>query len=457
MDAHLPVRLVLPRPFRASLAALLLGPFPLSAQPPAVTGVLLGTSRVVGTQSVSATITLGGAASAGGLSVKLTSSDSAVKVPPVVTVAGGQTGVPFTVTTGLVSATRTATITAITSTASASATLTVDAYAITGLRFSPNPMQAGIESAVTITLNAPAPPPDPATNQPRLIVSLTSPVSGMPSGSAGVGAGQSAAAFLVKPACRAQELTGSLDATVRPSVGGAMTLASARVLPARVRLLGFAVDAPNDYDHITGGINGSASSTLPSYYIYDHTLRVRGGRSLQLGLVVSCRMPGSAWTVALSSNTSAAVLSASSMTVPSNDSLRFTVQTQPVAQDVPVTISATLNGQVTTYRFTVTAPVPESFTLSNDTLVANTRGVTGTVRLSFPAPPQGMKVSIAPSTVPAGFSVPSSFIIAGGATSGTFPLSFTADRATLTATSTPVALEIAANGRRLRQGLVLVR
>ena len=93
---------------------------------PPLTGLALAPSGVLGGQSSTGTVTLGGPAPSGGAIVALSSGNSTVaSVPATVTVAGGATSASFVVPTSPVKRTRTTTISASYNGSSGSVTLTV--------------------------------------------------------------------------------------------------------------------------------------------------------------------------------------------------------------------------------------------------------------------------------------------------------------------------------------------
>jgi len=93
---------------------------------PPLTGLALAPSGVLGGQSSTGTVTLGGPAPSGGAIVALSSGNSTVaSVPATVTVAGGATSASFVVSTSPVNRTRTTTISASYNGSSGSVTLTV--------------------------------------------------------------------------------------------------------------------------------------------------------------------------------------------------------------------------------------------------------------------------------------------------------------------------------------------
>jgi uncharacterized repeat protein (TIGR03803 family) len=93
---------------------------------PTLTGLTLAPSSVVGGQSSTGTVTLGGPAASGGAVVALSSSSSSLaSVPATVTVPAGATSASFVVSTQPVKRTKTTTITASYNGSSVSATLAV--------------------------------------------------------------------------------------------------------------------------------------------------------------------------------------------------------------------------------------------------------------------------------------------------------------------------------------------
>jgi uncharacterized repeat protein (TIGR03803 family) len=92
---------------------------------PTLTGLTLAPSAVVGGQSLTGTVTLGGPAPSGGAVVALSSSSSVASVPATVTVPGGATSASFVVSTTPVKRTKTTTITASYNSSSVSTTLIV--------------------------------------------------------------------------------------------------------------------------------------------------------------------------------------------------------------------------------------------------------------------------------------------------------------------------------------------
>src|SRR6266550_3440738 len=121
------------------------------------------TSVIGGTQSSTGTVTLSGAAPAGGATVALSSSNGAARVPSSVTVAAGATSATFTVSTSAVAASTTVTISAAYGGVTRSASLTVapappPPATLSSLTLNPTNVIGGLQTSTgTVTLSAPAP------------------------------------------------------------------------------------------------------------------------------------------------------------------------------------------------------------------------------------------------------------------------------------------------------------
>jgi len=127
---------------------------------PALT-IQLTSAGVTGGSPVSGAITLAETAPAGGVIVTLHSSNSVfASVPATVVVPGGQSSASFTVSTLIVSSSRTVIISATAGGATAATPLTIDPAnlpSLINLTISPPIVQGGTTSGAIITLSAPAP------------------------------------------------------------------------------------------------------------------------------------------------------------------------------------------------------------------------------------------------------------------------------------------------------------
>jgi hypothetical protein len=139
--------------------------FELSSTPASVSlsSLSLNPTSVMGGNSSTGTVTLSGAAPAGGAQVTLSSSNTtAANVPSSVTVAAGATSASFTVSTNGVVTSTAVTISATYSGATRSVSLTVTSApppppALASLTLNPANVFGGQSSAGTLTLTGPAP------------------------------------------------------------------------------------------------------------------------------------------------------------------------------------------------------------------------------------------------------------------------------------------------------------
>ena len=131
-----------------------------AAGPVSLSSVSLSPTSVTGGSFSAGTVTLSGAALAGGIVVSLSSSNAAASVPASVTVAAGATSAGFTATTSSVSASTSVTVTATSGLVIRTATLTVNppgGASLTSVSLSPTSVTGGSSSAGTVTLSGAAP------------------------------------------------------------------------------------------------------------------------------------------------------------------------------------------------------------------------------------------------------------------------------------------------------------
>jgi hypothetical protein len=133
---------------------------PAAPPPPTLSSLTLNPTSVVGGfQSSTGTVTLSGAAPAGGATVALSSSNTSVaQTPSSVTVAAGATSATFTVTTSAVTFSTTVTISGTYGGVTRSASLTVTPVLVplglASLTLSPSSVVGGVQSSTgTVTLN----------------------------------------------------------------------------------------------------------------------------------------------------------------------------------------------------------------------------------------------------------------------------------------------------------------
>ena len=120
-----------------------------AARPASVT---FAPAAVRGGKTSLATVTLTGPAPVAGITVQLTSSNSAASVPATVVVPSGKTFATFTVTTTAVTATRNVDISARANGTTVSGTLAVRILTVGSITAAPSPVVGGIASVGTVTL-----------------------------------------------------------------------------------------------------------------------------------------------------------------------------------------------------------------------------------------------------------------------------------------------------------------
>jgi hypothetical protein len=183
--------------------------FTMSVDPASVIG---------GRDTATGTIVLSNPAPAGGVTIKLKSSNTAVAtVPDTVTVSAGNTVVTFPVTTMAVSGTKSVIITATLGTNTVAVGLEVRQVGVQMVTFTPSTVQGGNTTLVTITLEAPAP-----AGGANVTLSASNPdVFVLMPASVQVAAGQTTVSFTVRTVRVARDLASTLTATYGGSSGSA--------------------------------------------------------------------------------------------------------------------------------------------------------------------------------------------------------------------------------------------
>lgn len=191
-----------------------------------LTSVALFPATVEGGGASTGTVTLSGAAPAGGVSVALSSGSPVAAVPVSVTVAAGAASANFTVSTSTVAAITTATIAATYAGTSRTATLAVTPPqpppTLASVVFSPTAVVGGTSSTGTVTLSGAAPP-----GGVPVALSSDSPVAAVPA-SVTVAAGATGATFTATAAA----VTATTTATIAATYAGTSRAAALTVTPA---------------------------------------------------------------------------------------------------------------------------------------------------------------------------------------------------------------------------------
>ena len=191
-----------------------LGYNPPAAAPASLASVSIKPSSITGGQLATGTVTLSGAAPAGGAIVSLASANPAASLPNSITVPASASSADFPVSTLTVTATTAGNITASYAGISKSVTLTVNPavpVALLSLSVNPKTVVGGSSSVGTVTLSK-------VTSSP-VIVSLASskPKNAMIPASVTVPAGASSAAFNISTTTTNKKI----NATISASYGGA--------------------------------------------------------------------------------------------------------------------------------------------------------------------------------------------------------------------------------------------
>jgi hypothetical protein len=193
----------------------------LTVNPLALSSLLLSPTAITGGMNSAATVTLNGAAPAGGTVVKLTSSNtSAASIPASVTVAAGATSAKFTVSSKAVTAASSVTITATYNGTGKTAALTVNPTALSSVAVSPSTVKGGTTSTGKVTLTGPAP-------SAGVVVTLASSNAGVATvpASVAVPANATTASFTIST----KSVTASTSVTITGAYNGASKTATLTV------------------------------------------------------------------------------------------------------------------------------------------------------------------------------------------------------------------------------------
>ena len=297
--------------------------FELSSTPASVSlsSLSLNPTSVMGGNSSTGTVTLSGAAPAGGAQVTLSSSNTAAaRVPSSVTVAAGATSATFTVSTSAVATSTAVTISGTYGGATRSVSLTVmpappPPLTLSSLSLNPTSVTGGNSSTGTVTLSGSA----PAGGAQVTLSSSNTAAARVPS-SVTVAAGASSATFTVSTSAVVVPTT----VTISAAYGGVTKSASLTVTPA---------PPPPP---ILSSMTLSPSSVV-------------GGLESSTGTVTLTRAaPAGGVQVHLSSSNGAASVPSTVFIPGGASSASFTVSTSIVLLSTSSNISATYNGSIRT-------------------------------------------------------------------------------------------------------------
>ncbi|HEV2195113.1 MAG TPA: hypothetical protein VGR55_06005 [Candidatus Acidoferrum sp.] len=301
--------------------------FELSSTPASVSlsSLSLNPTSVSGGNSSTGTVTLSGAAPAGGAQVALSSSNTTVaRVPSSVTVAAGATSTTFSVSTSAVTASTSATISASYGGVTRSASVTVTpspppAPTLSSLAVNPTSIIGGAQSSTgTVTLTGPAP-----SGGAQVILASSNAAAAQVPSSVIVSAGGTTATFTVST----NAVVVSTSVTISAAYGGVSRAASLTVNPRPLPTV--------------------SSLTL-------NPISVIGGLQASTGTVtLSGPAPAGGAQITLSSSNGAA-RTPSTVIVPGGaTTATFTINSSIVVITTSATISASYNGTTRTATLSV--------------------------------------------------------------------------------------------------------
>jgi thermitase len=360
-----------------------------------------------GGNTVTGTVTLDGAAPAGGVVVTLTSANAAVQTPATVTVAAGMTTANFSVTTQAVASVTSVNVSAQVSGVGVTTSLALWPAAPEHMTFNPVPVRGGNQVTGTIHLNGKAP-------AGGIVVSLGSetPSVATPAATVTVPAGSS---------------TGTFTVATYPVNGPTLAIITAFANGVQIRI-GFNVTGAAP-EHISFNPNPA-----------------RGGRTVTATLLLNGKAPTGGLTVTLNSeNTGLAQVPASIAVPAGQSSATFLVNTSGVAAPTMAVVGASANGVAIRIGLDLQPAVPEHIQFDPGS-VKGGGSVTGTLILNGKAPAAGLVVSLN-SENPGLAQAPATVTVPGGS-----------DRVSFTVTTSPVvarALAVIgarANGNAIRIG-----
>ena len=301
--------------------------FELSSSVPAsvsVSSLSLNPTSVTGGNSSTGTVTLSGAAPAGGAQVALSSNNGAASVPSSLAVPAGATSATFTVSTSAVAASATVAISAAYGGVTKTASLTVTpasppALSLSSLTLNPTSGVGGAQSSTgTVTLSGPAP-----TGGAQVALSSNNGAASVAS-SVAVPAGATTATFTVNTSV----VTASTTVTISAAYGGVSKSATLTVTPPPLPTLSSLTLNPTS---VIGGVNSTTGT-----------------------VTLSGPAPAGGAQVVLSSNSGAASVPSRVFVPAGATSATFAVSTSVVLVSTSVTISALYNSTTQTATLSVT-------------------------------------------------------------------------------------------------------
>jgi hypothetical protein len=377
----------------------------LSTAANTVSALTLNPTSVVGPNSVTATVTLGGAVTSCCPVVELASSDPPLaQVPASISFSTGQTSATFTVNTGSVIAARSVTISASLNGTTRSAVLTVNPpgapapVTLSALSLSPTSVAGGNASTGTVTLSGAAPAGGAAVTLSSNNAAATVP------GSVTVAAGSTSATFAVSTSAVTANTTVTITGTLGVTQSASLTVtpppapaAPTLVSPANAATVAQPVTL--DWNDVANATSYEAqvdnTSTISAPFVANPTVTV--SQATLSGL------PAQQLWWRVRARNSAGVFG------PFSATRQFTPQGAP-------------------------APASLSLVTVNPSSVVGPASATGTVTLTSAAPSGGAVVTLTSNNAAA--AVPANVTVAAGATTATFTVTTVSVSAATAATIT---------------------
>ena len=344
--------------------------------PAVISGLICNQSGLSSNSSTPCTVELSGPAPSGGASVLLASSATSLSVPGSVLIPAGTSTGTFTASSGVITASQTATVTATYNSGSQSTSLSLAPVVISSLACTPVSFTVGGTASCTIVLSSAA-----ATGGASITLSSNLAALGVPA-SVTIPAGAVSGTFTAT----AGNVTGSQTATVTATYNGTTTV---------VFSLGPLVITSLTCSALSLG-TGSVSNC---------------------SVILSGAAPAGGAVVTLASNSTALTVPASVSVPAGSTSGTFAATAGTVAGSQTVTITATYSGTTRTAVFSLGPALLKSISCSPASLdVGGTS--TCTVQLSAAASGAGTSVSLVSNN--AAITVPSNVTITAGSVMGTF-------------------------------------
>jgi len=466
---------------------------------PLLANLWLNPSSVYGGGTSVGTVTLNAAAPAGGITITLASSNTAVAtVPASIPVAAGATSATFNITTSAVSVSSSSTISAAYGGVTLQQTLSVVPL-LASVSLSPNRVIGGGSAIGTVNLSGPAPSGGitvtlasdntavatvpvsvavaaGATSVPFPVTVQTVTVSSTANISAAYGGVTRSAQLTVVPLIASVSLnpskvvggdpsTGTVSFNIQAPSGVTLTLSSSNPVVTVPSSLSVATSSYSATFNVTttavttetvvtitafyGGVSQSAILTLePMPTIIGLSFipaEVTGGSGTTCKVTLSGIAPVAGSVVALSNPNTAIATVPFSVTVSSGQtSTTFPVTTTPVGSTTSVSMTGTYRSTSASAALTVDRPTLTGFAFAQNPTVGGNTDL-ATLRLDGNAPAGGfiVQLSCTPTNGAAvsGAALPTSVTIPAGSSSTTVPVQTTTVNAPVTLTFTAQAVQ----------------